>query len=71
MYVPKKANKYVKNISLAEKQQKEETSPSEQRPAYNLIDLLEELDILSISNKDEVEKTKKENNSRDAVVRKY
>ncbi|KOB88688.1 hypothetical protein PFDG_03303 [Plasmodium falciparum Dd2] len=60
MHVPKKANKYVKNISLAEKQQKEETSPSEQRPAYNLIDLLEELDILSISNKDEVEKRRKE-----------
>ncbi|CDO67222.1 conserved Plasmodium protein, unknown function [Plasmodium reichenowi] len=59
IHVPKKANKYVKNISLAEKQQKEETSPSEEQPAYNLIDLLEELDILSLSNKDEVEKQRK------------
>ncbi|SPJ13117.1 conserved Plasmodium protein, unknown function [Plasmodium sp. DRC-Itaito] len=60
IHVPKKENKYVKNISLAEKQQKEETNPSEQQPDYSIIDVIRDLNILSISNLDEVERKRNE-----------
>ncbi|SOV19973.1 conserved Plasmodium protein, unknown function [Plasmodium sp. gorilla clade G2] len=58
--LPNKVNKYIKNISLAEKQQKEETNPNEQQQTYSIINLLDELDLLSISNLDELEKRRKE-----------
>ncbi|SOV19925.1 conserved Plasmodium protein, unknown function [Plasmodium gaboni] len=58
--LPNKLNKYIKNISLAEKQQKEETYPNEEQHTYSIINLLEELNFWSISNLDELEKRRKE-----------